>query len=252
MGKVFFVGAGPGDPELLTLKGRRLLEAAGLVVYAGSLVNARILDGLGAQLKDSAGMNLDEIIDCMMKAVKKGQLVVRLHTGDPHIYGAIQEQMERLDQLGISYEVIPGVSSVFGAAAALKRELTLPELTQTVIITRRAGRTPVPERESLRELARHQSTMMILLSISQIEEVVSDLLEGGYPPDTPAHVVERATWPEERIIRGTLQNIAAKSLRAGVVKTAIIAVGPALSDRPGSFVSRLYDRGFTHEYRRGS
>jgi len=251
-GKVYFVGAGPGDPELITLKGRGLLERAGLVVYAGSLVNPRILDGLDAELKDSAAMNLDEIIHAMSEAVERGLLVVRLHTGDPHIYGAIQEQMERLDGLGIPYDVVPGVSSVFGAAAGLKRELTLPEVTQTVIITRRAGRTPVPERESLPELARHQSTMMILLSVSQIEEVVADLLRGGYPLDTPAHVVEKATWPEEKVIRGTLGDIADKTQVAGVTKTAIIAVGQALSAGSGPAASRLYDPGFTHEYRRGS
>ena len=191
MNPVYFVGAGPGDPELLTLKGRRLLDAAGLIVFAGSLVNPALLTGLSAEVYDSAGLNLEEIVDLMVNAQHLGRRVVRLHTGDPAIFGAIKEQMVALDRHGVPYEVVPGVSSMAAAAAALKSELTLPEVSQTVIITRQAGRTPVPEAENLTSLARHQATMMIFLSAGLIEQVVVDLLAGGYRADTPVAVVER-------------------------------------------------------------
>lgn len=243
---IAFVGAGPGDVELITVKGRRLLDAAGCIVYAGSLVNPAILTGCTARIHDSAGMNLDEIIEIMASAWRNGESVVRLHTGDPSLFGAIKEQMQRLDTLDIPYIVVPGVSSAFGAAAALKAELTLPEVAQTVIITRQGGRTPVPDREQLRLLAAHQTTMLIFLSVSMIETVVLELLSGGYSEETPVAVVERATWDNEQIITGTLADIAAKIRAAGICKTALICVGRVFADLPITAVSKLYDRGFSH------
>ncbi len=246
-GKVFIVGAGPGDPELLTVKGRRLLNDADVVVYAGSLVNPELLKGLNAELFNSAKLDLDEIIGIMKDGVERDKKVVRLHSGDPSIYGAIKEQMVRLDTLGIPCEIVPGVSSAVAAAAALKEEYTLPEVSQTLIITRLGGRTPVPEREALRKLSKVRATTLVFLSVGMIEEVVSELLN-GYPEDTPVAVVERVTWPEERIIRGTLKDIAEKVREAGIEKTAIIVVGDFMRGLKRG--SRLYDKGFTHGYRR--
>lgn len=243
---IAFVGAGPGDVELITVKGRRLLDHAGCIVYAGSLVNPAILAECKAEIHDSAGMNLDEIIEAMTTAWRNGQSVVRLHTGDPSIFGAIKEQMQRLDALAIPYIVVPGVSSAFGTAAALKAELTLPEIAQTVIITRQEGRTPVPDLERLRLLATHQTTMLIFLSVSMIETVVLELLAGGYPQDTPVAVVEKATWDDERIVMGTLADIAAKIREADISKTAIICVGRVFADLPLAAVSKLYDKEFSH------
>ena len=243
---VAFVGAGPGDVELITVKGRRLLDRAGCIVYAGSLVNPAILAGCKAEIHDSAGMNLDEIIETMATAWRQGQSVVRLHTGDPSIFGAIKEQMQRLDALEIPYIVVPGVSSAFGTAAALKAELTQPEIAQTVIITRQEGRTPVPDLERLRLLATHQTTMLIFLSVSMIETVVLELLAGGYPQDTPVAVVEKATWDDERIVSGTLADIAAKIREAGIAKTAMICVGRVFADLPITAASKLYDKEFSH------
>ena len=245
---VVFLGAGPGDPELITLKGRRLLDAADLVVYAGSLVNAALLDGIAATCHDSAPLDLEAIMRLLADGYRRGLRVVRLHTGDPAIYGAIREQMQWLDEAGIPYEVVPGVSSAFAAAAALKKELTVPELTQTVIFTRQAGRTPVPERESLRNLAAAQATMCIFLSVAMIAAVVDDLLAGGYPADTPVAVVERASWPDQRIVQGSLADIAGKIQDSQIKKTAMIVVGPALAE-DSRIVSKLYDAEFSHEYR---
>jgi precorrin-4/cobalt-precorrin-4 C11-methyltransferase len=245
---VVFLGAGPGDPELITLKGRRLLDTADLVVYAGSLVNAALLDGIKAACHDSATLDLEAIMHLLAQGYRDGLRVIRLHTGDPAIYGAIREQMQWLDAAEIPYEVVPGVSSAFAAAAALKKELTVPEVTQTVIFTRQAGRTPVPEPESLRNLARAQATMCIFLSVSMIARVVDDLLAGGYPATTPIAVVERASWPDEQIIRGNLADIAAKIQVSEIKKTAMIVVGPALAE-DSRIASKLYDATFTHEYR---
>jgi len=245
---VIFLGAGPGDPELITLKGRRLLDEADVVVYAGSLVNVALLDGIAATCHDSAPLDLEAIMQLLADGHRRGLRVVRLHTGDPTIYGAIREQMQWLDGAAIPYEVVPGVSSAFAAAAALKKELTVPELTQTVIFTRQAGRTPVPERESLRNLAVAQATMCIFLSVSMIAAVVDDLLAGGYPAATPVAVVERASWPDQRIVRGSLADIAGKIRVSQIKKTAMIVVGPALAE-DSRIVSKLYDAGFTHEYR---
>ena len=247
---VTFLGAGPGDPELITVKGRRLLDGADVIVYAGSLVNPALLEGVRAKIYDSAGMDLDGIMVIMVEAARAGKKVVRLHTGDPAIYGAIREQMHRLDRENIGYEVVPGVSSALAAAAAVKAELTVPELTQTVIFTRQAGRTPVPERESLRNLAAIQGSMCIFLSVSMMEQVVGELLAGGYPPATPVAVVEKATWPEERIVRGTLVDIAGRIQASAIRKTAMILVGQALG-KNDERVSKLYDAAFSHEYRSG-
>jgi len=246
MNPVYFIGAGPGDPELLTLKGRRLLDAADLIIFAGSLVNPALLAGLIAEIHDSAGLNLEEIVALMVAAQRLKRRVVRLHTGDPAIFGAIKEQMAALDREGVPYEVVPGVSSMAAAAAALKSELTLPEVSQTVIITRQAGRTPVPSMENLTALASHQATMMIFLSAGLIEQVVAELLAGGYPEDTPVAVVEKASWPEERIVRGDLSNIARQVQEAGIKKTAIIAVGQVFAEGELKAVSKLYDKGFAH------
>jgi precorrin-4/cobalt-precorrin-4 C11-methyltransferase len=245
---VVFLGAGPGDPELITLKGRRLLDTADVVVYAGSLVNAALLDGIKAHCHDSASMDLETIMQVLAQGYRDGMRVVRLHTGDPAIYGAIREQMQWLDAVAIPYEVVPGVSSAFAAAAALKKELTVPEVTQTVIFTRQAGRTPVPEPESLRNLARAQATMCIFLSVSMMAKVVEDLIDGGYPPETPIAVVERASWPDQQILRGTLTDITAKIHDSQIKKTAMIVVGPALAE-DSRIASKLYDAAFTHEYR---
>ena len=222
---VVFLGAGPGDPELITLKGRRLLDTADVVVYAGSLVNVALLDGIKAVCRDSASMDLETIMQTLAQGHREGLRVVRLHTGDPAIYGAIREQMQWLDAVEIPYEVVPGVSSAFAASAALKKELTVPEVTQTVIFTRQAGRTPVPEPESLRNLARVQATMCIFLSVSMMARVVEDLLAGGYPADTPIAVVERASWPDQQIVRGVLADITAKIEASRIKKTAMIVVG---------------------------
>ncbi len=245
---IMFIGAGPGDPELITLKGRRLLDTADVIVYAGSLVNPVLLDGVKAEIHDSASMTLETVIEVLLAAWRAGKKAVRLHTGDPAIYGAIREQMRLLEQNNIPYEVVPGVSSALAAAAALKIELTVPEATQTVIFTRQAGRTPVPERESLRNLATIRASMCIFLSVSMMDKVVAELVEGGYPPDTPVAVVEKASWPDQYIVRGTLADIAGKIKESAIRKIAIILVGRALSDDPAA-ASKLYDAGFRHGYR---
>ncbi len=246
---IHFVGAGPGDPELITVKGQRLLCEADLVIYTGSLVPVALIEGLDGEIHNSAGMNLDEVLALMIPAWRAGKKIVRLHTGDPAIYGAINEQIAELVKEDIPFRVIPGVSSATATAAALSTQLTLPEVSQTIIITRRAGRTPMPENEDLPSLAAHQATMLILLSINMIEDVVAELLEGGYPGSTPVAVVEKVSWPEERQLRGTLTDIAEKVKEAGITRTAIIAVGQVLADAPPPVLSKLYDRHFSHGYR---
>ena len=249
MEKIYFVGAGPGDKELITLKGYRLLSQADIVIYAGSLVNPDLLDYCksGARLYDSAGMNLEEIIDIMREGAKKDLLVVRLQTGDISIYGSIREQAEELKKLDIDYESIPGVSSFLGAAGALGIEYTVPEVSQSLIITRIEGRTPVPKLESLRSFASHQTSMAIFLSVQDIDRVVYQLLEGGYPIDTPVVVVYKATWPDQELVRGSLDDIADKVKAAGIKKTALILVGRFLGNEYN--YSKLYDKYFSHEYR---
>ena len=247
---ISFIGAGPGDPELITIKGKKLIEQADVIIYAGSLVNPDVLEGhkAGAEIYNSALMDLDEVIAVMEKAEREGKKVVRVHTGDPAIYGAHREQMDRLDELGITYEVIPGVSSAFATAAALNAEYTMPGKSQTVIFTRMEGRTPMPEREKLPDLARHHATMVIFLSIGFMDEMVKQLEEGGYEPTTPAAVVYKASWPDQRIVRGTLQDIAQKVKDAGITKTALTVVGDFLGDEYE--LSKLYDKHFTTEFRR--
>lgn len=250
-GQVIFVGAGPGDPELLTIKGQKALARADRVIYAGSLVNPALLTHCraGIPLYDSAGLTLEDTLRLMLEGVEQGETVVRLHTGDPSVYGAIQEQMEPLEERGIPYTVIPGVSSVFAAAASLKKEFTLPEVSQTVILTRLAGRTPVPEKENLAELAKHQASMAIFLSVQDMGRVVQELLK-GYEPETPVAVVYRASWEDEQQVWGTLATIEAKVKEAGIRKQAQILVGEFLQPH-GEFRSKLYDPEFTHEYRKG-
>lgn len=249
---VHFVGAGPGAVDLITVRGLRLLKEADVIVYAGSLVNPQLLESRreGCEVHNSAYMTLEEVIGVMADAGRKGRKVVRLHTGDPAIYGAIKEQMDALDREGIPYEVCPGVSSFCAAAAALKEEYTLPEVSQSVIITRMAGRTPVPKRETVRSFAAHQATMVIFLSTGLLRELSKELIEGGYPEDTPAAVVYKATWPEEKVCRCTVGALADTAEAEGITKTALIIVGRFLD---GDYQrSRLYDPAFTTEFRKGS
>jgi precorrin-4/cobalt-precorrin-4 C11-methyltransferase len=250
-GEVVFIGAGPGDPELLTLKAVKVLEDADVIIYAGSLVNPDILQHAksDSQIMNSAQMNLDKILEIMEISALEGKLVARVHTGDPSIYGAIGEQIQYLKEKNIAFEIIPGVSSLFATAAALEAELTLPEVSQTVIITRPAGKTSKPEREAIFRLAKHQATMCIFLGVHMIDKVVDELLT-YYDLDTPVAVVQKASWPEEKIIKGTLDSIAKKVEDAGIEKTAIIVVGDVLGE--GQVIpSQLYNKHFTHGYREG-
>lgn len=250
---VYFVGAGSGAADLITVRGMRLLEQADVVIYAGSLVNPEILNYAGeeCQIYNSAKMTLEEVLSVMEEAESKGQSVIRLHTGDPCLYGAIREQMDRLDKAGISYEVCPGVSSFCGAASALALEYTLPDISQSVVITRMAGRTPVPERESIPSFAAHGATMVVFLSAGMTEELSKQLIAGGYKEDTPAAVVYKATWPDEKTLVCTVGTLAAETSRAGITKTALIIVGDAVSQR-GYERSKLYDPAFTTQYRKGT
>ncbi len=249
--KVYFIGAGPGHPELLTIKAKRIIERADVIIYADSLVNSDICDFAreGVEIHRSASLNLEEITGIIVNAAGKGKMVARLQSGDPAIYGAIREQLDVLDEKGIEYEIIPGVSSLFAAAAALKTELTVPELSQTVIVTRMEGRTPVPASGNLRSLAAHQASMAIFLSASLVEEVVAELIAGGYRPETPAAAVYRASWPDELVLRTTLKNLAEDVKAAGIKKQALILVGNFLNARAGKQRSKLYDQNFKHEYR---
>ena len=247
---VHFVGAGSGAADLITLRGKKLLETADVIIYAGSLVNPELLEYARADcdIHNSAVMTLDEVIDVMEKAEKSGRTTVRLHTGDPCVYGAIREQMERLDALGIAYDVCPGVSSFCGAAAALKAEYTLPDVSQTVILTRMAGRTPVPESESIESLAAHNATMVIFLSTGMLEELSDRLIKGGYSPDTPAAIVYKATWQDEKVCRCTVASLAQTARENCITKTALITVGHFLGDVRS--LSKLYSADFETEFRK--
>lgn len=247
---VYFVGAGAGDPELLTLKGKRLIDHADTLIYAGSLVNPEVLAGRkpSSKVYDSAGMTLEEVLAVMKETEQAGGTTVRVHTGDASIYGAIREQLDALDKQGIAHEVVPGVSSFLAAAAAMQKEYTLPEVTQTVILTRMEGRTPVPERERIEELAKHRATMVIFLSVGWIAEL-AERLKTAYPETTPVAVVYKASWPDETIVTGTLADIAEKVQAAGITKTALVTIGDFLGDSYA--LSKLYDKTFTHEYRQG-
>lgn len=247
---VYFIGAGPGNVDLITVKGRQILGEADVVIYAGSLVSSEHLNFCknGVEIHNSASMSLEDVIAVMEKAHKENKMVVRLHTGDPAIYGAIKEQMKELDKMGIEYAVIPGVSSFTAAASAINGEFTLPGITQTVILTRVEGRTPVPETESLEKLASIGASMALFLSISMIDKVVARLRE-GYGRNVPVAVIERATWEDQRVITGTLDDIAEKVKEAGIKKCAQILVGDFIDcDFEKSL---LYDKTFTHMYREG-
>ena len=249
---VHFVGAGSGAADLITLRGKRLLETADVVIYAGSLVNPELLEYTRSdcEIYNSAFMTLDEVIKVMEQAENNGKTVIRLHTGDPSVYGAIREQMDRLDSLGIAYDVCPGVSSFCGAAAALKAEYTLPDVSQTVILTRMSGRTPVPERESIESLASHNATMVIFLSTGMLDELSERLIKGGYTADTPAAIVYKATWKDEKVFRCTVGTLAHTAKQNNITKTALITVGYFLGDIRS--LSKLYSADFETEFRKAS
>ncbi len=251
-GKVYFVGAGPGDLELLTIKAGRLIESADVIIYTDSLVNPGIekMAHEGAKIYRSSTMALEEIVGLMVGAVEEGKLVVRLHTGDPALFSAVHEQRALLEEKGIDYEIVPGVSSVFAAAATLKAELTLPGISQTVILTRLEGRTPMPPKEKIADLARHQTTIVLFLSTPQLSVVVNELIEGGYPPETPVAIVARASWEQEMVIRGTLADIENKVKGENIDNPSLVLVGKALDPmihKSGiAQRSRLYDKSFAH------
>lgn len=247
---VHFVGAGPGAPDLITLRGKELLEQADVIIYAGSLVNPQLLDYAKKQCRihNSAEMTLEEVLDVMRQAEKEDKTTVRLHTGDPCIYGAVREQMDVLDQEGIAYDSCPGVSSFCGAASALNLEYTLPEVSQSVIITRMAGRTPVPDKESIESFAAHQASMVVFLSTSMLEELSRRLVAGGYTKDTPAAIVYKATWEEEETYVCTVGTLAQTAKEHNITKTALMIIGDAVSSSSYER-SRLYHPEFETEFR---
>lgn len=247
---VNFVGAGCGAADLITVRGKKLLEEADVIIYAGSLINPELLDYARSDcdLHNSAYMTFEQVIEKISEAEGQGKMTVRLHTGDPCLYGAIREQMDCLDRLGIAYEICPGVSSFCGAAAALKAEYTLPDVSQTVIITRMAGRTGVPERESIASLAAHGSTMVIFLSTGMLPQLSAELMKGGYSENTPAAIVYKATHPDEKVFRCTVGTLAETAEMNNIRKTALITVGDFLGDDYS--LSKLYDKTFSTEYRK--
>lgn len=248
---VHFVGAGPGAKDLITVRGKELLEQADVIIYAGSLVNPRLLEYAknDCEIHNSAYMTLEEVIEVMVNAEAQGKMTVRLHTGDPAIFGAIKEQMDELERHHILYDVCPGVSALFGAAASLKVEYTLPDISQSVIITRAQGRTKVPEKESLVSMAAHQATMVLYLSSGLADKVKEDLLKGGYRAETPVAIVYKATWDDEKIVRTTLSHLPETMEKEGITKTALIIIGDVLDGEYEK--SKLYDKSFTTEYRKG-
>ena len=249
---ITFVGAGPGAEDLITVRGQNLLREDDIVVYAGSLVNPGLLSLCReeCEIYNSAKMTLEEVMEVMTAGEWAGKKVIRLHTGDPCLYGAIREQMDELEKLDIHYEVCPGVSSFCGAAASLNAEYTLPGVSQSVVITRMAGRTPVPERESIRSFAAHQATMVIFLSTGMLKKLSDELILGGYAADTPAAIVYKATWPEEKVLRCSVKDLAETAAKKNVTKTALIVVGRILGDEYDR--SKLYDPSFTTEFREAS
>ena len=246
---VHFVGAGSGAVDLITVRGAKLLAEADMVIYAGSLVNPELLGytSQGCKVYNSAEMTLEQVLEVIQQAEAEGKTTVRLHTGDSSIYGAVREQFDQLEELGIAYDVCPGVSAFCGAASSLRAEYTLPDVSQTVIITRTAGRTPVPERESIRSLAAHQSTMVLFLSTSLTEQLQSELLAGGYPGSTPVAVVYKATWPDQKIFRCTVDTLHKTVTENGLTKTSLIIVGNCMGET--YMRSLLYHPGFTTEFR---
>ena len=247
---VHIVGAGPGAEDLITVRGLRLLKQADIVIYAGSLVNPGLLKETkqGAVIYDSAKMTLEQVMEVIEQAWKEQKEVVRLHTGDPCLYGAIREQMDAMDKLGITYDICPGVSSFCGTAAALQMEYTLPGVSQSVIITRMAGRTPVPEKEKLSLLAQHGASMAVFLSAGHLKELQEQLCEGAYTPDTPCAIVYKASWAEQQCIKTTIKELEQKALEAGITKTALVLVGDFLGEQYA--FSKLYDPTFQTEYRK--
>jgi precorrin-4/cobalt-precorrin-4 C11-methyltransferase len=248
---VNFVGAGTGAADLITVRGMNLLKEADVIIYAGSLVNPQLLDYASkeCEIYNSAYMTLDEVVEVMKNAEKKGLRIVRLHTGDPSIYGAIREQMDMLDELGIEYATCPGVSACFGAASSLNLEYTLPEVSQSLIITRMEGRTPVPKKESIEAFAAHNCTMAIYLSTGMIEELQRRLISGGYKKDTPAAIVYKATWPDEKTFVCTVGTLAKTAEENGIRKTAIILVGDVITHAHYE-KSKLYSPDFSTEFRK--
>jgi precorrin-4/cobalt-precorrin-4 C11-methyltransferase len=244
---IYFVGAGPGAEDLITVRGQALLKRADMVLYAGSLVNPALLKNCPAstEILDSARMTLPEVINAMARRDAPDATVVRLHTGDPSLYGAIREQMDALRALHIGFQVVPGVSSFSAAAAAIPAEYTLPGVSQTVILTRMAGRTPVPEAERIRALAAHKATMVLFLSAGMLQELSAELIAGGYAPETPAAIVYKASWPDQRVARGTLSTL--PQIGKGMTKTALVLAGGFLGD--DYELSKLYDPAFAHGYR---
>lgn len=247
-----FVGAGSGAADLITVRGQKLLMEADVIIYAGSLVNPELLQYKkeSAKVYNSAYMTLEEVVEVMVSAHQENKKIVRLHTGDPCLYGAIKEQMDELEKHDIPYEVCPGVSSFCGAAAALQAEYTLPNVSQSVIITRMAGRTPVPEKEEIAKLASHQATMVIFLSTGLLEQLQVELMKGGYPADTKAAIVYKATWPDEKVYRCTVETLAQTAKENNVTKTALIVVGNVLEGEYDR--SELYNPTFTTMFREAS
>lgn len=250
MSDVFFVGCGPGDPELLTIKAKKIIQKADVVVYSGSLIPEPILKLCKkGKLHDASGLVREQIFDILFKNAKKDKLVVRLHDGDPSIYGAIKEQIDNLKEKGISSQVIPGVTSFLASAAALEAQLTLPGVTQTIIITRAEARTKVPKREKIAELAKHRATLIFYLSIHLISEIVKEALAGGYKKSTPVAVVYRASWKDQKIVKGTLKDITKKIREEKITRTAIVIISEVIDSTNYEF-SKLYDKKFSHGYRK--
>ncbi len=248
---VYFVGSGPGDPELITIKAKNLIEQADIIVYSGSLLNPKILEYTkkDAQLYDAALLDREKIYSILRDSTKQGKLAIRFHDGDPGLFSTIREQIDKLEKDGLRCIVVPGITAILGAAAAMNLELTLPGNTQTLIITRAEFRTPVPDREKISELAKHGATMVFYLSVHLISDIVEEILKGGiYNKETPAAVVYRATWKDQKIIKGTLGNIVNKTKESKIIKTALIIVGDVLAPTNYQF-SKVYDAGFTHGYR---
>ncbi len=246
---IYFIGAGPGAVDLITVKGKELLEKADLIIYAGSLVNPKLLDYAKPEcvIMDSASMTLEEVIAAMVPAAQEGKLVVRLHTGDPSVYGAHREQIDMLRSYDLDFEIVPGVSSFCAAAAALDAEYTLPNVSQSVIITRMEGRTPVPNKQKIADYAAHKATMVIFLSSGMLEKLQTELIKGGYSADTPAAIVYKASWPDEKVVRCSVGTIAASAAEHNITKTALITVGNFLGYEYER--SELYNPTYTHMFR---